>query len=152
MPATTPSRTLPIVWQRLVDAGGKTCDRCTGTRNELQHAVEKLSAMLRPLSITPTLEEKEIDAGLFAADPSQSNRIWIGGRPIEEWLGASASTSPCCSVCGDAECRTLEVEGATFETIPEALILKAALAAAGALIAPETPGSECQCAPRCCPD
>ena len=95
MPATTPSRTLPIVWQRLVDAGGKTCDRCTGTRNELQHAVEKLSAMLRPLSITPTLEEKEIDAGLFAADPSQSNRIWIGGRPIEEWLGASASTSPC---------------------------------------------------------
>ena len=49
---------------------------------------------------------------------------------MEEWLGARVGSSPCCSVCGTSECRTLEVGGATFETIPERLFLWAALAAA----------------------
>jgi hypothetical protein len=37
-------------------------------------------------------------------------------------------------VCGDSECRTLEVSGTTFEAIPERLILKAALLAAAQLL------------------
>jgi hypothetical protein len=49
---------------------------------------------------------------------------------MEEWLGASVGSSPCCSVCGTSECRTVEVEATTFETIPEKLFLKAALVAA----------------------
>jgi Domain of unknown function (DUF2703) len=40
----------------------------------------------------------------------------------------------CCSVCGDDACRTMEVEGAVFEDIPEAVIMKAALIAASGLI------------------
>ncbi|HEX9171468.1 MAG TPA: DUF2703 domain-containing protein, partial [Telluria sp.] len=72
----------------------------------------------------------EIEPDAFKAMPSESNRIWIAGRSIEEWLNASVGKSTCCSACGDSECRTLEIEKQTFETIPEELILKAALLAA----------------------
>ena len=125
---------LSLLWQRLVSSEGKTCDRCGATYLEMQRAVDKLNKSLRPLGIEPILEIREIDERAFKAKPSESNRIWIAGRPMEEWLGASVGSSPCCSVCGTSECRTVEVEGATFETIPEKLFLKAALVAASQLI------------------
>ena len=123
-------RSLPIVWQRLVSREGKTCDRCSATYEEMQRAIASLTQSLRPLGIEPRLEIRELDERSFRANPAESNRIWIAGRPMEEWLGASVGSSPCCSVCGTAECRTVEVEGTTFEAIPEKLFLKAALAAA----------------------
>lgn len=128
---------LPIRWQRLISPEGKTCDRCDATYQEILLAVSKLKESLRPLGIEPILEVKEIDNIAFKAKPSESNRIWIGGRPMEEWLGATVGQSPCCSVCGDSECRTIEVEGTTFEAIPEGLFLKAALIAASQLLSPE---------------
>lgn len=132
---------LPIVWQRLVSSEGATCPRCSSTYQEVQKAVDKLKEALRPLAIEPVLEIKEIDEKVFKATPSESNRIWIGGRPMEEWLGATVGSSRCCSVCGDSACRTVKVAGATFETIPEELFLKAAFIAASQLLAvrSETP-------------
>ena len=124
---------LPILWQRLV-AGGKTCDRCRATYQEMQRAMEKLKQSLQPLGIEPRLEVREIDEKTFKANPSESNRIWIAGKPMEEWLGASVGSSRCCSVCGTSECRTVEVEGTTFETIPETLFLRAALIASSQLL------------------
>ena len=70
----------------------------------------------------------------FERDPSASNRIWIAGKPMEEWLEGNVGSSRCCSVCGESECRTIEVSGTTFEAIPERLILKAALLAASDLV------------------
>ncbi len=138
---------LPIVWQRLV-AGGETCKRCGATQQEILRAVAKLKAALRPLGLEPTLETRELDPAAFRADPSASNRIWIAGRPIEDWLGARVGSSRCCTVCGDAECRTVEVGGSEFETIPEDLLIRAALLAAAALLGPEgesaAPGSCCR--------
>jgi hypothetical protein len=124
---------LPIVWKRLVSPEGKTCDRCGATYLEMLRAIEKLTQSLRPLGIEPTLEIREIDEKTFKANPSESNRIWIAGSPMEEWLGASVGASRCCSVCGTSDCRTVEVEGTTFETIPEKLFLKAGLIAASQL-------------------
>jgi hypothetical protein len=100
----------------------------------MQRAVEKLKQSLRPLGIEPRLEIRDIDEKSFKAAPSESNRVWIAGRPMEEWLGASVGSSPCCSVCGTSECRTVEVEGTTFEAIPEKLFLKAALLASSRLL------------------
>ena len=131
-------KSLPIRWQRLISGDGKTCDRCQATFEEMQRAVGKLTQALRPLGIEPTLELKKMDEESFKANPSESNRIWIAGRPMEEWLGASIASSPCCSVCGESECRTVEVEGTVFETIPESLFLKAALVAASQLLDPVT--------------
>ena len=124
---------LPIVWKRLVSPEGKTCDRCGATYLEMLRAIEKLTQSLRPLGIEPTLEIREIDEKTFKANPSESNRIWIAGSPMEEWLGASVGASRCCSVCGTSDCRTVEVEGTTFVTIPEKLFLKAGLIAASQL-------------------
>lgn len=129
-------KVLPIVWKRLVSSDGKTCDRCNSTNQEMQRAVSKLKEVLGPLGIEPTLETREIDEEEFKANPSESNRIWIAGRSIEEWLGARVGSSRCCSVCGESECRTVEVGGTTFEAIPEELFLKAALVASAQLLDP----------------
>jgi hypothetical protein len=122
-------KTLPILWQRLVTPEGKTCVRCGGTQDAIVQAMPKLQEALRPLGMEPVLETREIDPANFKGKPSESNRIWIAGRSIEDWLNASVGKSTCCSACG-ADCRTLEIENETFETIPEQLILKAALLAA----------------------
>jgi Domain of unknown function (DUF2703) len=86
------------------------------------------------LGIEPSLDIREINERSFKANPSESNRIWIAGRPMEEWLSASVGSSPCCSVCGTSECRTVEVEGTAFESIPEKLFLRAALVASSQLL------------------
>jgi hypothetical protein len=129
-------KSLPIIWQRLVSSKGRTCDRCNATNLEMQLAIRKLKEALRPLGIEPTLETRGIDEESFKANPSESNRIWIAGRPMEEWLGARVGSSRCCSVCGESECRTIEVEGTAFEAIPEKLFLKAALVASAELLDP----------------
>jgi anti-sigma factor RsiW len=140
---------LPIVWQRLVSADGKTCDRCDATHQAIEQAVRMLKEALRPIGIEPSLETREIGERVFKANPSESNRIWIAGRPMEEWIGASVGSSRCCSVCGDSECRTVEVGAATFEAIPEKLFLKAALIAAAHVldVSTDAPSPESE---RCC--
>jgi hypothetical protein len=126
--------TLPIVWQRLLSSEGKTCDRCDATYQEMLRAMGKLKASLHPLGIEPVLEVKQIDDASFRAHPSESNRIWVAGKPLEEWVGARIGSSTCCSVCGDSPCRTVEVEGTTFEVVPETLLLRAASLAASQIL------------------
>jgi hypothetical protein len=111
----------------------KTCGRCNATHQEIRQAVGQLAATLQPLDIEPVLTIKEIDPEAFQANPSESNRIWIGGRPFEEWLGAKVASSRCSSVCGDSQCRTVEIEDTIFEAIPQELLIKAALIAASEL-------------------
>ena len=139
-------KTLPITWKRLVTEG-QTCPRCGTTGHNVASAIATLRLALRPLGIEPALETLALDEASFRADPSQSNRIWIAGKPMEAWLGASVGASACCSVCGDLPCRTVEVGGATYEAIPEALIVRAAMVAAAGMMdaAIETASS-----PTCC--
>ena len=129
-------RRLHILWQRLVTAEGKTCERCGGTQDAIVQAIPKLQEVLRPLGMEPVLETREIEPDTFKEMPSESNRIWIAGRSIEDWLNASVGKSTCCSACGGSECRTLEIGKETFETIPEQLIVKAALLAASQSLSP----------------
>lgn len=122
-------KVLPVLWQRLL-ARGKTCPRCADTGEEVSRAIRQLREILLPLGIEPVLETREIDEATFKANPAESNRVWIGGKPMEAWLNGTVGSSRCCSVCGDADCRTVEVEGASYEVIPEALLVKAGLIAA----------------------
>lgn len=126
-------KTLTIRWQRLVNEGGETCLRCDETGGVLEKAVDRLKKALAELNIVVALQKETLDFTLFSKDPLQSNRIWIGGRPLEEWLGASVGTSQCCDVCGDSGCRTISTGQLIFETIPEELIIRAALLAAAEL-------------------
>ncbi len=148
------TRPFPVVWQRLVNADGRTCDRCGSTGAALAGAMAKLGPLLAPLGLEPVLQTREIDEAAFAQAPLESNRIWLGGRPLEHWLGASVGSSPCCDACGDRPCRTVECGGTSHEAIPEEVILKAALLAAAASVSPPAASAPCGCAAAegpCCP-
>lgn len=148
---------LQIRWQRLVDEKGQTCDRCGITETLVDEAVNKLKGSLKGLGIDVVLEKNAISPSEFTKDTLQSNRIWIGGKPIEEWLSATSGQSKCCTVCGESDCRTVTVDGKTYEAIPSELIVKAGLLA-GAELLQGKPVSPC-CPPveppkggsGCCP-
>jgi len=127
-------KALTIRWQRLVDDQGRTCDRCGATETAVEGAVHKLRRALKELDIDVVLEKHVVDPATFDEDPLQSNRIWIGCKPLEEWLSATTGQSQCCSTCGEAECRTVTVGGETFEAIPPQLIMKAVLMAGAQLL------------------
>ncbi|MBW2467171.1 MAG: DUF2703 domain-containing protein [Deltaproteobacteria bacterium] len=123
-------KTLSILWQRLVNESGQTCERCTVTGSTVENAYKKLKKSLVELGIEVELKKEILDFSIFIKDPLQSNRIWIAERPLEEWIGATVGKSQCCNVCGDSECRTISINQDTFENIPENLIIKAGLLAA----------------------
>jgi hypothetical protein len=129
-PAVVP---LPIVWQRLINDTGETCGRCGSTHAEVEQAVAVLTEALRPLGLEPRLETRIVERATFTADPTESNRIWVAGRPLEDWVGADVGTSRCSTVCGDSNCRTVVIGGDALEVVPSALIVKAGLLAAGTL-------------------
>lgn len=125
---------LPIVWQRLVSAAGTTCPRCQGTQDQVLRAVDRLKAALEPMGIRPTLEIRELDQIAFQNRPAESNRIWIAGKPMDQWIEGKVGSSRCCNECGDSDCRTVEVGGATYEVIPEQLLVRAGLIAATSML------------------
>jgi len=150
-------KTLEIRWQRLVDDKGETCDRCGATETAVEIAVKSLKRSMAELDIDVILKKSALDTETFKQAPLESNRIWIADRPIEAWLSASTGESQCCAACGDSDCRTLTVDGKTYEAIPSELIVKAGLMAAVQLLDDE-PASGCSssgCGPPatqgCCP-
>ncbi len=156
-------KTLTVRWQRLVDEEGQTCERCGSTEKEVQEAMASLRKSLGALGIDVVLEKKALSPEVCAEDISQSNRIWVGERTLEEWLGADVGKSPCGFCCVDlgenVECRTVTVGEKTYETIPAELIIKAGLVAGSQLVG--TPSGESCCpppgtgknaGPSCCPE
>ncbi len=131
--------TLKIRWQRLLDGANKTCPRCGSTEEELDKAYLKLKEALLPLAINVILEKKELSLNEFRANPLSSNQIWIGDKTLEEWLGAMTGKSRCCDVCGDEECRTVEVGSQVYDVIPASMIIKAGLIAAAEILPVERP-------------
>jgi hypothetical protein len=131
-----------IKWQRLV-AKGETCPRCESTEQELNKAINKLQQALSPLEIKVTLEKEEINISEFKQDPLQSNRILINEQPIESLLKGKVGQSPCCEVCGPTDCRTMEIDGQIYETIPSELIIQAGLMAANEILNTKRTNSCC---------
>lgn len=149
--STTPrggaSMVLTIDWQRLVTKEGGTCDRCGGTQEELGKAVETLRESLRPLGIEVGYTERALTIEECAEDIVQSNRILVGDRTLEEWLCGEVGQSPCGSCCSaigqEVECRTVCVDGSTYDVIPAELIVRAGLLAASHMLGAPTPDSCC---------
>ncbi len=135
-------KTMTIRWQRLVDEKGLTCDRCGDTGLAVEEAYLKLKNSM-PLGIDVVLKKETITTSAFSEAPLESNRIWIGEKPLEEWLGATTGQSQCCSVCGDNDCRTTIMDGVSYEAIPTELIVKAGLIAGSELIGAESSGGCC---------
>jgi len=129
-------KTLVVRWQRLLDTGGSTCDRCGETERSVDEAHRLLAASLKPLGIHVSLVKAQLSPERFKLDPGESNRIWIAEQPLETILGAKSGMSRCGGCCGDSACRTTVVDGRTYETIPPELIVRAGLKAAADLVQP----------------
>jgi hypothetical protein len=143
---------LVLRWQRLVDEEGQTCPRCGTTEVELEKAYNVLKDVCRALGVEIKLIKEPIKAEEFKGDPLRSNEIWINERRLEDYLGAETGSSLCCDICGDAECRTVVLEGQIYESIPSGLIIKAALRALAEVV-PVYPINEIQglkVLNRCC--
>lgn len=130
-PTTQNAKVVNMKWQHMTDKDGKTCDRCGATEAALKQAVEQLESK----GVKVNLEVKDMTSEEFAKNCAESNRIWLNDKPIEEILGATVGTSKCSGECAahkaDAQCRTMIVEGKTFEAVPTELIVKAGLMSAG---------------------
>ncbi len=141
-------KVLTIEWHRLVDDQGQTCDRCGSTESSVEKASKKLQRSLSEVGIAVVLEKKTLSPETFEKNPLDSNRIWVAGKPIEEWLSATSGQSRCCSACGDSDCRTVIVDGKIYEAIPEELIVKAGLLAGAQMISPDVPAPCCPPVPE----
>ncbi|MBI4061364.1 MAG: DUF2703 domain-containing protein [Elusimicrobia bacterium] len=128
------AKILKIRWQRLVDEHGRTCQRCGSTGGEVRAAVRTLARSLKPLGIAVRADARPLSSKTFKNDPSASNRIWVAGRPLEDWLGARVGRSPCCGACGTSECRTLSIGASEHEVIPARIIISAGLLAASRML------------------
>lgn len=115
---------IKIEWQRLI-IDEKTCPRCGGTGEELEKAVKSL----KDQGIIVDLKKKKMSKEEFKKNPQESNRIMINDYPLEYWISGQTGKSPCCSACGDNECRTVEVNQDVYETVPAEIIVKASLEA-----------------------
>jgi hypothetical protein len=148
-------KTLKIKWQRLV-SDEETCPRCGSTEEELEKAILTLKQSLTPLGIIVVLEKKALSDEEFKKDPLKSNQILLNDQPLEYWIRGEVGQSKCCEVCND-DCRTIEVEGEVYETIPAELIIKAGLLAATQLVDTKTNEPRCGCEipeepdDNCCP-
>ncbi len=69
-------QTLSIVWQRLLNLQGQTCDRCAATEIALQQAVDTLQKVLAPLQMQVVFRRQKF----FNQDPSSSNSIWVASN------------------------------------------------------------------------
>jgi hypothetical protein len=140
-------KTLQIKWQRLVDEQGETCVRCGITEGSVEEAAERLRKTVKSLDIDVALEKVVIDPSDFEEAPLESNRIWIAGKPLEDWLSATISQSQCGTACGDSECRTMVIDGKAYESISADLIVKAGLRASSDLMlaSPSQPSNGCGC-------
>jgi hypothetical protein len=115
---------LSIVWQRYAGADG-ICQSCGAAQHELDEAICTIRHALGPFGIEPRLETRSMTEAQYRAAPEQSNRIWIAGKPIEQWLNGSVWYRPWLSPC-----RIVEIDGTTHVAIPHRLILEAAILAA----------------------
>jgi len=140
-------KVLTIKWQRFVNEKGQTCERCGSTEKELKKAFGALKKSLKGMGVKVVLQKETLTSAEFAGNASESNRIWLDGRTLEEWLNAEVGMSLCgfcCEELGDkVECRTIKVDGKTYETIPKDLIMRAGLLAASQLFTGSSTGSCC---------
>lgn len=120
---------LNIRWQRLV-SDGKTCERCRLTEEEVDEAVRKLGKTLDSLGIDVKLEKEALTEEEFEKNPTESNMIFINGKPLEKWIDANTGQKECCDICGDEECRTIKIGEEEYEVVPSNLIINAGLRAA----------------------
>ncbi|MFU8891972.1 MAG: DUF2703 domain-containing protein [Anaerosomatales bacterium] len=127
--------------ERLV-VEGETCDRCASTWDAARQAVEMVAAEASGIGLAVDLREVPLPPERI----SDSNRVLVNGRLVEEWLDGSAAMTECAS-CGDLVgesvcCRSYEIDGLASDSLSAADIARAIRAAAGLAAPSESPSGD----------
>lgn len=117
---------LAIEW-RHYDKEGATCDRCAATGVSVKEVVSALARELAGRGISVAFVETPLTEEFMA----QSNLILLNGVPLEEIFDEASAGENACPSCScltgsDTSCRTVTIEGKSFEEIPPELIRVAA--------------------------
>lgn len=127
----TAKPTVTIRWKRLVDANtARTAPAHQAAEKELDAAFATLKASLQPMGVDVVVQKVALTHEQFVNDPTGSNRIWVNGVAIEMYLPEGRS-----GVQQDTQTslpyRTVEFAGVSFRDVPQQMIVKAGLIAAG---------------------
>ncbi len=114
LPTDTPTHTLTLRWQRLVDAADKTCPRCASTEQEVQKAFNHLTVSLAPAGIRVALVRQNagrgrLSPGAAGIEPHLDQRAPARGLA----RGARRHRVPAAASCGErsaARCRSAELD------------------------------------------
>lgn len=117
-------RIIRIEWKHY-DKEGETCTRCNTTGDNIKAALEAISEDRSRKKIKIDYKETILEADKMP----ESNTVIINGQKIEDILNAKASENYChscsCLAGSDTNCRTIELSGQSYESIPKEMILEA---------------------------
>lgn len=120
---------LIIEWKHF-DKNGKTCERCSGTGNNLSQVIAGLRSELLQKGVEIEYRKTKLPESRM----SESNMILINSVPLEQLISdTKAGENDCCScsqLINDASscrCRTVSHKGIVFEEVPKKLIRLAVL-------------------------
>jgi hypothetical protein len=120
----------------------ESCDRCMGTEDALETALERVEPILDALDVSITVRDIHV-ASLDAAEVTQlavSPTIRIDGRDIQpDYLeNTCESCGDLCACEGDVDCRLWQYRGEEYTTAPVDLLVEALVRA----VAPSQTPSE----------
>lgn len=105
------------------------CERCQGTENSLEMAVEEVSGILKAAGFELIVNKTNINTEELAIKHQfiSSPTIRVNGRDID-LSGKETNCKDCGDLCGDdVDCRVWEYEGREYDVPPKALIINAIL-------------------------
>lgn len=107
----------------------ESCDRCMGTEDALETALERVEPILDALDVAITVRDIHV-LTLDAAEATQlavSPTIRINGRDIQpDYLeNTCESCGDLCACEGDVDCRLWRYRGAEYTTAPVELLVEA---------------------------
>ena len=114
----------------------ESCDRCMGTENALETALERVEPILAALDVGITVREIHVST-LEAAEATQlavSPTIRIDGRDIQpDYLeNTCESCGDLCECEGDVDCRLWQYRGKEHSTAPVGLLVESLVHAVAA--------------------
>lgn len=115
---------MTIEWKHY-DKEGETCTRCNSTGNNIKAVLGIVSTD----NAYKNIQIKYKETILEASEMPDSNTVLINGQKIEDVLNAKTSENYChscsCLAGSDTNCRTIELNNKSYESIPKDMILEA---------------------------
>jgi len=107
-------------------AGEDTCDPVVETRKTIETLLRQMGPKMEKIGFQVTVRE-EPAAGKEDAESDRTNLITLAcpelgleETPLEDLIGAESKMEACS--CGEGQCRSISLEGQSYQAIPPGLI------------------------------